>query len=230
MKTPNNSGIREELLSLAEEDYRRFSSKLLPGTGNILGVRIPALRTIARREAKKDWTGYLREASDDSFEEILLQGLVIGYAKADAEEICSALDDFVPKVDNWSVCDSTVMTLKIAEKNPELFFSFAKKCIAEGTEFPVRFGIVLLLAHFVNDRYYRDVLSLLNRREYPGYYASMAASWAVSVVFAKYPAETEKWLETCILDTETFNKSLQKIKESYRVDKETKKRIGMMKR
>ncbi|MDO5847684.1 MAG: DNA alkylation repair protein [Methanocorpusculum sp.] len=228
--TAQHNRIREELLGLADEKYRRFSSGLLPGTSNIIGVRIPELRRIAQREAKNGWKTYLADASDESFEEIMLQGLVIGYAKADAEEIRKALDSFVPKVDNWSVCDSTVMTLKTAGKHPEVFFSYAEKCIAENTEFSIRFGVVLLLAHFITDEYYKKVLSLINRSSFPGYYASAAAAWAVSVAFAKYPEYTENWLTTCRLDTETFNRSLQKIRESFRVDADAKKRMKMMKR
>lgn len=229
-RTEAQTLIREELAGLSDAKYRKFSSGLLPGTENIIGVRIPDLRRIAQREAKSGWMEYLAEASDDSFEEIMLQGLVIGYAKADPDEICKALDAFVPKIDNWSVCDSTVMTLKTAKKYPEVFFSYAEKCIAENTEFSVRFGVVLLLAHFITDEYYKKVLSLINRSSFPGYYASAAAAWAVSVAFAKYPEYTEMWLQTCRLDTETFNRSLQKIRESYRVDADAKKRMKMMKR
>lgn len=230
MKTRKAEEIRNELESLAEEKYRKFSSGLLPGSENLLGVRIPSLREIAKREAKAGWKEYLRDASDDSFEEIMLQGLVIGYAKAAPEEICQALDCFVPKIDNWSVCDSTAMTISAAKKYPEIFFAYAKKCIAEETEFSVRFGIVLLLAHFINDEYYTKVLALLNRRDFPGYYAKMAAAWAVSVAYVKYPLDTELWMKDCLLDDETFNKAIQKIKESYRVSKDAKKRVEQMKR
>ena len=212
-----------------QKQYRKFSSGLLPGSGNLLGVRIPSLREIAKREAKAGWHEYLAGASDDSFEEIMLQGLVIGYAKAAPEELCRALDCFVPKIDNWSVCDSTAMTISAAKKYPEIFFAYAKKCMAGDTEFSMRFGIVLLLAHFINDEYYTEVLALLNRHEFPGYYAKMAAAWAVSVGYVKYPVETELWMKDCLLDDETFNKAVQKIKESYRVSKDAKKRVGMMK-
>ena len=230
MKNSKAEEIREELETLSEEKYRKFSSGLLPGLENLLGVRIPNLREIAKREAKAGWREYLAGASNDSFEEIMLQGLVIGYAKATPEEICQALDCFVPKIDNWSVCDSTAMTISAAKKYPDIFFAYAKDCIAEGTEFSVRFGIVLLLAHFITDDYYKEALALLNKREFPGYYAKMAAAWVVSVAYVKYPVETELWMKDCLLDDETFNKAVQKIKESYRVSKEAKKRVEMMKR
>lgn len=230
MKTRKAEEIRNELASLAEEKYRKFSSGLLPGSENLLGVRIPSLREIAKREAKAGWKEYLRDASDDSFEEIMLQGLVIGYAKAEPEEISQALDCFVPKIDNWSVCDSTAMTISAAKKYPDIFFRVCEKCMAEDTDFSTRFGIVLLLAHFINDEYYSKVLALLNRHDFPRYYAKMAAAWAVSVAYVKYPVETELWMKDCLLDDETFNKAVQKIKESCRVSKDAKKRVEMMKR
>ncbi|HJJ66661.1 MAG TPA: DNA alkylation repair protein, partial [Methanocorpusculum sp.] len=140
--------VKSELLSLAEPEYQKFSASLLPGVDNILGVRIPKLRVIAKRIAKENWKEFLDDAKDDSFEEILLQGLVIGYAKANPTEIITALDAFIPKINNWSVCDSTAMTLKAAKNHPA-YFGYADACLAEGTEFSVRFGIVLLMSHFV---------------------------------------------------------------------------------
>lgn len=220
--------IVAELHSLADQKYQKFASSLLPGTEAVLGVRIPDLRTIARRLAEEDWKKALHILSDETFEEILLQGLVIGYAKAEPEEILSALEEFVPKINNWSVCDSTVMTLKIANKYPGTFFSYARECIDSGSEFSVRFGLVMMLDHFIDDVHVQSVLASVNEALLDGYYAKMAAAWAVSVCYVKYPELTNKWLQTTNLDTWTFNKSIQKIKESYRVPNEDKKRLSLL--
>lgn len=222
--------VKEELNAAADTKYAAFSSSLLPGTDRLLGVRIPVLREIAKREVKSGWKEFIRSADDSSFEMVMLQGMVIGYAKAAPEEIIEELDRFVPKITNWSICDSTVATLKIAEKSPESFFAYAVSCMKSDREFTVRFGIVMFLMHFINDTYFQQVLDLLNRPAYPGYYASMAAAWAVSVLFAKYPDKTESWLSVCKLDDQTFNRSLQKIRESFRVDDATKKRLNALKR
>ena len=229
MKTRKAEEIRQELESLAEEKYRKFYSRLIPGSTHLLGVRIPKLREIAKREAKSNWREYLKDASDSSFEEIMLQGLVIGYAKAEPEEICQLLDIFVPKVDNWSVCDSTAMTIQTIKKYPGIFFSYAKKCIAKGTEFSVRFGLVLLLSHFITDDYYKKVLDLINRCEFTGYYAKMAAAWLISVCYVKYQEITENWLQVAQIDAWTFNKAIHKIRESYRVSDRDKNRISLLK-
>ncbi len=222
--------VKKELLELSEGTYATFSRSLIPGADNLLGVRIPKLRTIAKREAKNDWLEFLRAADESSFEMIMLQGMVIGYAKSPPETIIEELEKYVQKITNWSLCDSPAATLKISEKYPDLFFTYALKCLESTKEFTVRFGIVLLLMHFSNDMYYRNVLKVLNQPSYPGYYASMAAAWAVSVLFVKYPEDTEKWLKTCRLDDQTFEKSIRKIRESYCVSKDAKKRVCEMRR
>lgn len=222
--------VKEELAAAAEPDYAAFSSSLLPGTKNVLGIRIPKLREIARREANAGWKSFLRAADDSSFEMVMLQGLIIGYAKASPEEIIEELQRFVPKIDNWSICDSTAATLRRAETDPEPFFSHAVSCMESGREFTVRFGIVMLLMHFIDDIHQASVRTLLDRTAYPGYYASMAAAWAVSVLYIRYPDETEPWLSSCSLDNATFNRSIQKIRESFRVDAAAKKRLANLKR
>ena len=83
--------IRERLFSFAEEDYKEFNRKLLPGVEHVIGIRLPAMRKLAREAAKEDFRSYLDEARNavgtDSFhEEIMMQGLVLGYAKMAREE------------------------------------------------------------------------------------------------------------------------------------------------
>ena len=99
--------IKIRLYELAEEKYREFNQKLLPGVEHVLGVRLPLLRKLAKETAKGDFRAYLSEAQkkisrDSIHEEIMVQGLVIGYAKMEREEYRKYLDEFVPKITNWS--------------------------------------------------------------------------------------------------------------------------------
>ena len=104
--------IRMRLEQLSEEDYKKFNENLLPGTEHVLGVRMPKLRTLAKEVAKEDFRTYLDEAHEkisadqgSYHEEIMLEGLVIAYAKMELEERFFYLDRFVPKIHNWAVCD-----------------------------------------------------------------------------------------------------------------------------
>lgn len=124
--------IREELDQLGEESYRQFNQKLIPGTDHVIGVRMPALRKLAKGIAKTDSKQYLEEAQTEidersAHEEIMLYGLVLGYAKMSTEQRMQALDMFVPKIHNWAVCDSCCMGYKFMEKEQEVWFSYLRK-------------------------------------------------------------------------------------------------------
>lgn len=226
-----NGRIREELLKLSEEKYREFSSRLIPGVDNILGVRLLHLRKIAKNIAKKDWRKYLKNANDTHFEEVMLQGMVIGYVNdSNIEEILVYIKNFIPKINNWSVCDSFSSGLKIANKNKEIVWEFLKKYLSSEEEYEVRFAVVMLLNYYIDEEYIRKALKELDKVNHNGYYVKMAVAWAVSVCYVKFEDITLEYLNNNNLDDFTYNKSLQKICESLKVDKERKFLIKSMKR
>ena len=226
----NNKEIREELFKLQDKKYKEFHSGLCPNTDNIIGVRIPELRNLAKKIAKEDFNTYLKNANNDYYEERLLQGMVIGLAKMDFKQTIEYLIGFIPKIDNWAVCDTTVAGLKIINKNKNEMWKFLKSYLKSNKEFELRFAIVVLLDYYIEEVYIEEVLKILNKVRHEGYYVKMAVSWAISVAFIKFPNETMKLLKNNDLDEFTYNKALQKIVESYRVDEKTKENIKLMKR
>lgn len=222
--------IKKQLLEQAEEEYKVFSTKLIPNTENILGVRLPALRKIAKQIAKDDWRTFLSNADNEYFEEIMLQGMVIGCSKADIDEILDHVKKFVPKIDNWSVCDSFCAGLKITKQNKERVWEFLKPYFSSEREYDIRFGVVMLLNYYIDDEYIRKVLTTLDHIKHEGYYAKMAVAWAVSICYIRLPKQTLRYLKNNQLDDFTYNKALQKITESLTVDKDTKVIIRSMKR
>lgn len=222
--------IRQQLQDLAEEEYRLFSSKLLPDIDNILGVRLPLLRGMAKQLVKQDWRAYLLTAQDDSMEEVMLQGMVVGYARCAPEERLEFIRKFVPKINNWSVCDSFCNGLKFTEKNKELVWDFLQPYTQSDKEYEVRFAVVMLLCHFLDEEYIDRVFPVFDSVTHPGYYVKMAVAWAVSACYVRFPQQTMAYLQKNRLDDVTYNKALQKITESLKVDKPTKEIIRAMKR
>ncbi len=221
--------IREQLLSLSEEDFKAFNEKLLPGVAGVLGVRLPKLRALAKKIAKNDagaYLGLMRESDwstgDYYYEEKMLYGLVIGYAKMNDIQYKEQLDAFVPLIDNWAVCDSCCITYKWMKRQPSYWWEYLNQWIRTDTEFGIRFGIVAILCHFVEEAYCRDIFEICNAVHNEGYYAKMAVAWLVSICFTKFPEDTYAFLETDRMDVFTHNKSIQKTCESYRVTKEWK--------
>jgi len=217
-------------MEMADEEYRKFSSSLIPNVDNILGVRLPELRKLAKNIAKGDWRTYLAQADNRYFEETMLQGLVIGYAKTDIEERLRYVADFVPRIDNWSVCDSFCTGLKFTKNHRSLMWDFLQPYLSSDKEYEIRFGVVMLLLYFVEDEYIERVLQWMDRIRHEGYYVKMAVAWAISVCYVKYPEPTMAFLKNNTLDDFTYNKALQKIIESLRVDSETKHVLRSMKR
>lgn len=222
--------IKEQLFAMADEEYRKFSVALIPNINNIVGVRLPELRKLARTLAKDDWRSYLEHAESEYFEEIMLQGMVIGYVKTDVEEILRYVADFVPMIDNWSVCDSFCTGLKFTNTNKERVWDFLQPYLLSNHEYDIRFGVVMLLDFYIEEAYISRVLQLLDNAKHEGYYVKMAVAWAISICYVKLPEPSMQYLENNSLDFFTYNKALQKITESYRVDQETKKKIRSMKR
>lgn len=222
--------IKEQLLNLADEEYQKFAMALIPTINNVIGVRLPELRKLARTIAKGDWRTFLAQAKSDYFEEVMLQGMVLGYVKTDIEEILRYIADFIPKIDNWSVCDSFCISLKFTLKNKERVWDFIVPYLLSDKEYEIRFAVVMMLNFFIEEEYINRILQLLDKVSHEGYYAKMAVSWALSICYIKLPEPTMSYLLSNTLDDFTYNKALQKITESHRVDQETKTMIRGMKR
>lgn len=225
-----NKEIREKLFSMQDIKYKEFHSGLSPNIDGIIGIRVPILKEYAKEIAKGDWRKYLNGAQDEYYEERLLQGLVIGYVKADAEEIIDYLTKFVPKINSWGVCDSTIMNLKIIKKNKEMFWDFINKYLKSKEEYELRFAIVTMLDYYVDEIYIDKVIKELDKIKHEGYYVKMAVAWALSLCYIKFPEKTMQYFKNCNLDDWTYNKAIQKTVESYRVTDEDKEILRNMRR
>ncbi|MFQ9510466.1 MAG: DNA alkylation repair protein [Lachnospiraceae bacterium] len=209
----------------SDEEYRIFSSKLLPGVNNILGVRIPSLRKIAMQIAKEDWKSFLRKASNETFEETLLQGFVIAYAEMDLSERFSRIGQFVPHIDNWSICDSFCNSLKFTLQNKKEVWEFLQPYFLSDKPYHLRFAIVMLLNYYIEEEFLDPICKILESIHHDNYYVKMAVAWAISTCFVKFPDQMLTYLEGCKLDTFTYKKTVQKIHESYKVSNGFKQQL-----
>lgn len=217
--------VRKELETIAEADYKKFSASLIPGVENLLGIRIPILRDMAKKLAKEDWKGCMEWEDTLYFEETMLQGLVLGYAKAPVEEILEYAEKFIPKIDNWSVNDSFCSNFKIAGKEPQKVWDFLMTYKNSHDEYETRVVAVMLMNHFLDDEHIDAVLKVLGELEIAGYYTSMGVAWAYATAWAKYPEKTKAYLRDNPIDPETYHKTLRKCLESYRISDEDKEWI-----
>jgi len=230
--------IREHVVSLADETYREFHSGLVPGEDTILGVRVPVLRSYAkelyREYGTADGAGIsalIAEISDTSYEEILLQGMLIGQQKKpELTWLKQQIEAFVPKINNWAVCDIFCGGLKAATRYQTELYAFLQRYLNGETEFEIRFGVVMLLSYYIQEDYLGEIFEWCDRIRHEGYYVKMAVAWLLSICLVKHYQETVAYLSRCDLDDFTYNKALQKGRESYRLSKEQKDALQRMKR
>lgn len=226
----NYKELLEKMEGMADEDYKKFHQKLVPGLTNLFGIRTPQLRALAKEICSENWQGYLSQAKNSTYEEIMLQGVVIGAAKCDIETRLIYTKSFIPKIENWAVCDSFCSGLKATKKNLPRVRDFLVPYLQSDKEYELRFAVVMLMSYYTDDIYIDDTLQRLNQITHEGYYVKMAVAWALSVCFIKQREKTLKLFKKNTLDTFTFNKALQKCRESFRVSKEDKEFLQRMKR
>ncbi len=227
-----NKEIRIRLETMAETKYKEFSQSLIPGSRPILGVRIPALRNLAKEIAKGDWKAYLDNAVDDTFEEVNLQGFVIGYAKADYETLLPYIRKYVAKINDWSLCDGFCATLKVTKRYKSQFKELLKEYAEKNTEFDQRFVAVMLMDYYLEDEDIDETLAMLDALKHDSYYCKMGVAWAVATAMAKQREKTWEYMQqgNNTLDDWTYNKSIQKMIESYRISDEDKAMLRQLKR
>lgn len=220
-KYSNNKELIEKLKDLSDEKYRKFQSSLLPETKNIIGVRLPELRKIAKTAAKENPQKFIKNLGN-SFEENMLHGMVIGYIKADTSEILNLITHFLPKIDNWSVCDSFCSGLKFTRENKTAVWNYIEPLFAHKDEFYVRFAIVMCIFYFIDTEYIKKIFHSIAKVNHNGYYAKMAEAWLISMCYVNFPKDTIDFLQSHIKDEFVFKKSIQKICESKQVTKNEK--------
>ena len=222
--------LNNELLNYTDQKYKVFTQKLVPDTKYpILGIRVPCIKQIIKKFQNKEILYSFLSLNHTYYEEWFLHGLIIGQEKKDIDRAIKLIDEFLPHLDNWAICDSTVLTLKIFKKYPVKVLEKIKNYLNSELTYVKRFGIVSLLGYFMDDYFNEEILSILKSVSSDNYYVNMAIAWALSVAIIKHPDITIKLLESKILTRFIQNKTIQKAIESFRVPLNTKEYLKTLK-
>ena len=227
--------IIEELILLKEDEYKKFNKKLCPDTNlEMLGIRVPILRKFAQKivdSNEYNWEEFVKNKNIKYFEEAQLQGFIIAYKKLQFETKLKLIEEFVPRIDSWAITDTFVPTLRIKKENLKDYWNYILKYIKSNKEFEIRFAIVSMLDYFIIDEYVDKVIEILNNISHDGYYVKMAVAWTLAEIGIKYNDKLLVFLkEKSNLDKFTYNKTLQKMIESFRIENSQKNTLRKMKR
>ena len=221
--------IRRKLFSLQDIKYRDFQAKLIPGkTAEVMiGVRTPELRKLAKELGKREDIGeFLADLPHEYFDEDQLQAFIISGMKdykGCMEEVCR----FLPFVDNWATCDQ--MSPKVFKKHRPALANQADKWLDSDKTYTVRFGIGMLMQHFLDEGFdikYPERIAELRSDEY---YVNMMIAWYFATALAKQYDAIIPYIENRRLDIWTHNKAIQKAIESYRITPEKKEYLRTLK-
>ena len=225
----NATDIRSKLFELQDIKYRDFQAKLIPTAppDSVIGVRTPDLRKLAKQLVKEpDTAEFLNALPHEYFDENQLHAFILSEMKdypRCIDEVCR----FLPYVDNWATCDQ--MSPKIFKKNRPELLPYIKKWIASDETYTIRFGVGMLMEHFLDEDFdlsYPEMVASLRSDEY---YVNMMIAWYFATALAKQYESIIPYIEEKRLAVWTHNKAIQKSVESYRITPEQKTYLKSLK-
>ena len=222
--------ITARLMQECKDGIIMYCKHVVPNSKPVIGVKVPKLRQMAKQIAKEDYRTFMEQYPEDYFEQQMLKAYVIGYAKDDITTILHYADIFLPSIQDWAVNDAFCSTFTIARKYEKEVWNWLIKYAECDDEFLQRVVAVMMMSQFLTKEYVQSILDTMNLLKNPGYYTKMGIAWCVATAYAKFPTETLAFLKANELDDWTYNKSIQKMKESFRVSEEDKELLTSMKR
>ena len=225
-----SDAIFQRLSELSDPTYRDFHAGLIPNISpeTILGVRVPALRKLARElRGSAEAQEFMAALPHEYYDENCLHGLLINDIK-DFGATVSALDAFLPYVDNWAVCD-LISPRSFKSRPPELA-AHVRRWLDSSHSYTVRFGIGVLMSFYLDEGFEPAQLEAVAERCCEEYCVNMMVAWYFATALAKQPEAALPYIENRRLSRWTHNKAIQKSIESRRIPDETKAYLKTLRR
>ena len=208
-----------QLANLAQgnETYAAFNQRIVNTKMPVIGVRVPDLRRLARELAPDMSAADISElltAQNESFDYVLLCGLLITHARLDDRMAIDLAKQYLPHVDSWAHID--IFVEKKRRFAGEVWWDFALECLQNEAEFTVRYGVISLMTNFLDESHINQVFAALRNVKHDGYYVKMALAWLYATAAVHFFELTLAELENEHIDAWTRNKAYQKMRESRR--------------
>lgn len=221
--------LRAALFEREDVAYREFHLKTCPQACHVIGVRMPEQRKLAKQITKGDYWQFLDGYEPHYYEEVLITGIVIATAPMSLSERLDYTAWFVPKINNWAICDCFCASFNFSVSDLETVWEFITKYKTSTQEYDLRFMFVMMLDHFIKTEYLERIFALLDQVKSDYYYVEMAKAWLVAEIMAKYRDEAFEYLKCDQLSHFAHNKAIQKACESRRITEADKQTLRGMK-
>lgn len=216
------SQLIDVLYENQDDTYRQMQIRLLPNLSpdSIIGVRTPMLRSITGQ--LEDASAFQEDLPHHFFEENQIHSFLLEREK-NFETAVSEIERFLPFVDNWATCDQ--LRPRCFQKNRQKLLPYIRKWIASDEPYTIRFGVGMLMVHFLDEDFEESLLELPAGVQSNEYYVQMMIAWYFATALAKQYDATLPYISSYKLDKWTHNKTIQKAAESYRVTPEHKREL-----
>lgn len=221
--------IREQLFALADDKYKTFQSSLLPNIekDRIIGVRTPHIKKLAKELVKANlYEEFIFDLPHYYYEENNLHAFILMQIK-DFDSCISAVNSFLPYIDNWATCDS--LRPKVFCKNRLALLKEIYRWLSSKHEYTVRYAVEMLMVHFLDEVFSPEFLDLVSGIKTDGYYVHMSVAWYFATALAKQWEHAFPHIAQRKLDQRTHNKAIQKSIESRLIPKERKEMLKTLK-
>ncbi len=222
--------IRKELYLLQDIKYRDFQRKLIPTAkpDTVIGVRTPELRKYAKKLVNQEnIQEFLHDLPHRFFDENQLHAFIISEIK-DYDLCMRELLSFLPFVDNWATCDQ--LSPKVFKKHRSELIQQIKTWIQSEQTYTVRFGIGMLMQHFLDEDFDPIYPKIVSNIESDEYYVNMMIAWYFATALAKQYDAVLPFITDQKLNAWAHNKTIQKAIESYRITPEQKVYLRSLKK
>jgi Predicted DNA alkylation repair enzyme len=214
--------IQAKLFALQDPAYKGFQAKLIPTVDpdTVIGVRTPALRMLAKELfGTLEADAFLQVLPHRYYDENNLHGFLVERI-GDYNTAVEAIDVFLPYVDNWATCD--LMSPKVFKKHRSELILNIPRWMASTQTYTVRFGIEMLMAHFLEGDFLPEYPAWVAELRSEEYYVNMMIAWYFATALCKQWDAVIPFFRENRLDKWTHNKAIQKAVESYRITDEQK--------
>lgn len=213
----------------------------------VLGLHTPEMKAVARELAATDCNGYITAFEKElpqnlCYEETVIWGLLINRDKCSLEARLQMLDNYIPIMDNWAVCDAFCAAAKWAMRaDKDTLWQWLQRWFSSSREFEVRFAVVFSMCYLLESSWAETVFARIDKIDFntikseymsvkgkpknvqegsvqgaEPYYVRMAVAWLLATALAKFPSLTRRFVVASHLPADVVKLYVRKARESFR--------------
>lgn len=224
----NYQELLETFKRNSDKKFNDFSRTITNSGVPSFGCTVPFVRSLAKCFEAQE---VLSLPTHEYLEVDMLKGIAVSSCKLPFAEKTPFLTEFAYTIENWAVCDVSDVKVPTAER--ARYFDYFCGLVKSDKVFVCRYGTVNLLANYLDSEHIGKVFAALGTIAlYGEYYVDMAVAWLIATAMAKCREQTIAYMENegkTVLNVFTYNRALQKMRDSRRISQEDKQWTYKMK-